>query len=326
MNPYFGKNFFQFIGLFFQRVGDLLIGKLSIADLASDEIQVFVLSLVACASALVGSFLVLKRMTMLANSLSHTILLGIVVAYLILLPFHPEHHAHAHILSIKALLLAALLTGLITTLLTQMLTQLIRLQEDASTGLVFTTLFALGIVLVTVFTRNAHLGTEAIMGNIDALHGNDLKLMFWITLFDLILVVLLFKEFKITTFDGSLASAQGFSPSFFNYLLMTMTSATVIGAFRAVGVLLVLAFLVGPVLSARLLTHRLKWLILVAICIGIFTSLISVALSRHLLSVYHTPLSTAGLATTVIGAVYFGLLLIKAGYKLARKQISEKIV
>lgn len=322
VNPYFGKNFGAFILIFFQRMFELVTGQIGIADLASDEIQVLVLSFVACASALVGTFLVLKKMTMLANSLSHTILLGIVVAYVILLPFIPAQEAHAHALSIKALLIASLTTGLITTLLTQMLTHVLKLQEDASTGLVFTTLFALGIVLVTVYTRNTHLGTEAIMGNVDALHVNDLKLIFWIALFDFAVIGLFFKEFKMTTFDAPLADAQGFSSSLFNYFLMVLTSATVIGAFRAVGVLLVLAFLVGPVLTARLLTHRLKTLILLAIGIGIAASLISVALSRHLLSVYHAPLSTAGLATTVLGAIYFISLAVKGSIKL--KKVGNK--
>lgn len=112
------------------------------------------------------------------------------------------------------------------------------------------------------------------------------------------------------TFDGAFADAQGCSKSSFNYLLMVLTSATVIGAFRAIGVLLVLAFLVGPVLTARLFTHRLKKMILLAIGIGIGASLLSVALARHFLSVHHLPLSTSGLAATMLGAIYFVCLLI----------------
>ncbi len=303
--PYFGKDFIEFLILFLQRMGQFATGKIGFSDLASDEVQVLVLALVAIASALIGTFLVLKKMTMLANSLSHTILLGIVVAYIILIPFMPDSQVHSHSISIQVLLIASLATGLITTLLTQMLTHLLKLQEDASTGLVFTTLFALGIVLVTVFTRNTHLGTEAIMGNVDALHVNDLKLIFWIALFDFAVIVLFFKEFKITTFDGSFADTQGVSSSLFNYLLMVLTSATVIGAFRAVGVLLVLAFLVGPVLTARLFTHSLKKLLLFSMLIGVAASVVSVGLARHLLSVHHLPLSTSGLAATVLGVIYF---------------------
>lgn len=319
MSPYFGKNFIEFVWLFFQRMWELCIGKIGIGDLATDELQIFVLSLVACSSSLVGTFLVLKKMTMLANSLSHTILLGIIVAYLIVMPFIPGREAHAHAISIEILLIASLVTGLITTFLTQMLTNVFKLQEDASTGLVFTTLFALGIVLVTVFTRNTHLGTEAIMGNVDALHFQDLKLIFWIALFNLATVILFFKEFKMITFDGAFANVQGFSRSSFNYLLMVLTSATVIGAFRAVGVLLVLAFLVGPVLIARLFTHRLKKLVLLSMGIGACGSLISVAIARHLLSVHHLSLSTSGLASTVLGAIYFLSLIFKGRFIRIRR-------
>ncbi len=309
LNPYFGKNLFGFLFLFLQRMGELLIGRIGFADLASDEVQVLVLALVAVSSALVGTFLVLKKMTMLANSLSHTILLGIVIAYIILIPFTPESETQFYTISIKVVMIASLITGLITTLLTQMLTHLLKLQEDASTGLVFTTLFAIGIVLVTVFTRNTHLGVEAIMGNVDALHVHDLKLILGIALFDFAVMALFFKEFKMTTFDASFANAQGVSSSFFNYLLMVLTSATVIGAFRAVGVLLVLAFLVGPVLTARLFTHSLKKLLIVSMAIGVGAAVLSVGLARHLLSVYHLPLSTSGLAATVLGGIYFASLL-----------------
>jgi manganese/zinc/iron transport system permease protein len=310
MTPYFAKNFLEFLILFLQRMGQFISGGLPLSSLASDEVQVLVLALVAVASALVGTFLVFKKMTMLANSLSHTILLGIVLAYLLLIPFTLDAEPHAHGISIRVLLIASLVTGLLTTLLTQLLTHCLKLQEDASTGLVFTTLFALGVILVTAFTRNTHLGTEAIMGNVDALHVHDIKLIFWIALLDLSVITLFFKEFKMTTFDSAFANSQRVSSALFSYLLMVLTSATVIGAFRAVGVLLVLAFLVGPVLTARLFTHHLKKVLLLAIAIGLFASVVSVGLARHLLSVYHLPLSTSGLVATILGIIYFfGLAL-----------------
>ena len=76
MNPYFGKNFWQVFVLFFQRMGEFITGQIGLSELASDEVQILVLMLVGFASALIGTFLVLKKMTMLANSLSHTILLA----------------------------------------------------------------------------------------------------------------------------------------------------------------------------------------------------------------------------------------------------------
>lgn len=295
-NPYWGKDFFSFFALFFQR---LFSGELFTGNLASDEIQMFVLMLIAVSASIVGTFLVLKKMTMLANSLSHTLLLGLVVAFIIIQPLNWEEG-----LNFSTLLLASLITGLITTFLTQWLTRFLRVQEDASIGLIFTTLFALSIVLVTVFTKNVHLGIEAVMGNVDALHKEDLKLIFGIALGDLVVVSLFFKEFKIVAFDSGLASSQGISPNFFNALLMILTAATSIGAFRAVGVLLVLTFLVGLPLTARLLTHRLHWLIPLAAGIGIVCSMVAVALSRHFLSAYQIPLSTAGLVTVTIAFAY----------------------
>jgi manganese/zinc/iron transport system permease protein len=319
-NPYWGKKFFPVVLLFIERMFSVCTGKTAVGDLAPDEIQICVLALVAIASATIGTFLVMKKMTMLANSLSHTVLLGIVIAYLFLLPFLPKEEISPHAISVEILLAASLITGLITTALTQFLTSFFRLQEDASTGLVFTMLFALGIVLITALTRNAHIGTEAIMGNVDALHLHDLRLIFWIALTNLVMVSVLYKEWKVTTFDAGFAHSIGFSGPLFNYLLMVLTSVTVIGAFRAVGVLLVLAFLVAPALTARLFTHRLKYVIFFSIGFGVASSVISVALARHFLSAYHLPLSTAGLTVTILGAFYFLGLGLRGGLKIYQRR------
>lgn len=315
MNPYWGKNFWEFFAVLCQRIGGLITGKL---EPVSDEIQLFVLIVLSIASSVVGTFLVLKRMTMLANSLSHTILLGIVIAYLIVRPF-----SGAQGLDLTVLLIAALITGLLTTVLTQFLASTMRLQEDASIGLVFTTLFALGIVLVTVYTRNTHVGVEAIMGNIDALHFDDLKFISIVGLVDVAVIGLLFKEFKLVTFDSGLASSQGISPSFFNYLLMVLTAALSIAAFRVVGVLLFLAFLVGPVLAARLLTHHLKNLILIAVGLGSFASICAVALARHCLSVYGAALSTSGLVVTLIGVVFVVVAIFILSFKPSEAKLTD---
>ena len=307
MNPYSDSNFLTFFTTLLSRLMQFFSGRLALADLASDEVQLIVLSFISLSSAIVGSFLVLRKMTMLANSLSHTILLGIVLAFLLVMPFSNG----SSFLSVQTLLIASLLTALVTALLTQFFTYLLKLQEDASIGLVFTTLFALGVVLVTLFTRNTHLDVEAVMGNADALHPDDIQFVFWIALANLALLLLFYKQMQATAFDASLSRFLGISSSFFSYLLMVQTSATVIGAFRSVGVLLVLAFLVGPALIARLFSIRLRGQLWIASLIGIFSSLFGVALSRHMLSAYEMPLSTAGLVVTVIALFYvFSLLLI----------------
>jgi manganese/zinc/iron transport system permease protein len=216
-NPYHDQNFAGFILQFLQRLTALVTGQLSFQELVSDEIQVFVLVGVAISSALVGTFLVLRRMTMLANSLSHTILMGIVLAY-VMTPSSTEQEG-VTAAPMQAMLVASLITGFLTTFLTEFLTKVGRLQEDASTGLVFTSFFALGVILVTILTRDAHIGTEAVMGNADALHRFDLFWVYVIAGLNACLFMLFFKEFKLTTFDPSLAYALGFSPFAFNYLL-----------------------------------------------------------------------------------------------------------
>jgi manganese/zinc/iron transport system permease protein len=299
MNPYSGNDFFHFFATLFHR----LTGKLPLESLPSDEIQLLVLIGVSLSSALIGVFLILKKMSMLANALSHTVLLGIVITSYFFFSLAFE-------LDLKTLFIASLISAALTAFLTQLMTERMRLQEDASIGLVFTTLFALGVTAVTIFTRNTHLSTEAIMGNADALHIDDIQLTWCVAGVDLLIILLFFKEFALTSFDSALAKALGISASIYHSLLMLLTAATCISAFRAVGVLLVLAFLVGPPLTARLWTNHLKPLLLLSSLFGALSALIGVALSRHFLSCYNMPLSTGGMVVTIIGLLYFTSALI----------------
>ncbi|MCH9625728.1 MAG: hypothetical protein S4CHLAM123_09070 [Chlamydiales bacterium] len=300
-NPYSDQSFFGFFRVFFSRIWAFISGDLPFEALASDEVQILILACVSISGALVGTFLVLRRQTMLANALSHTILLGIVIAFLV-----------CHSLSLPVLMVAALITGVVTTFLTEFLTRVIKLQEDASVGLVFSIFFALGVVLLSLFGRNMHLGTELVMGNIDALQRGDIKVVGAILGINITLFVLLYHGFKITTFDQNLAKAFGFSPLFFNYLLMVQTSATSIGAFRAVGVLMILAFLVLPTLTARRITNRLVPLIWVAVGLGVLASVLGVGLSRHLLTMTGIGFSTSGIVVMVLGFFYVLIVALDA--------------
>lgn len=306
MSPYWGKGFGAFFGVFFRRIGMMVQGQIAWSDLATDEIQILVLFLIACSSALIGTFLVLRRMTMLANSLSHTILLGIVITFLLV----------GGTLNLKTLVIAALVTGFLTTFFTEWLHKGLKLQEDASIGLVFTTFFALGIVGVTLFFRHSHLGVEAIMGNVDALHLHDLKLAFFLFALNSCLTLVFYQRYALLTFDPVLARNFGIPVMLFNHLLMIQAAATAIGAFRAVGVFLFLAFLVVPVLTARFFVCRLKPLLLLSCLIGGSASLLSVAFSRHLLTVYQISLSTAGLTTLFLGGFFLAGIAYRSYVKM----------
>ncbi|MES2273452.1 MAG: metal ABC transporter permease [Chlamydiota bacterium] len=297
MNPYWGVDFFQFFGVLFSRIFHFASG--SLFPLAADEVQIAVLATVAISCGLIGPFLVLKKMTMFANSLSHTILLGITVAYLC-----ASSLWGGGLFDLSTLLIGAFIAAILTALFTEGLIRVFHLQEDASIGLVFTALFALGITLVTLFTRDIHLGTEAVMGNVDLLQLSDLKLPSLLVILNLAAVLLFFRQFQLSSFDRSLAKTLGLSCGFFHFFLLFLAAATCIAAFRSVGVLLVLAFLVGPFLTARLFCHRLPWLLFWSPLIGSAAALVGVALSRHLLSAHSLALSTGGIVVTLIGVFY----------------------
>lgn len=282
MNPYFDQTFG---GFFLTLVKRLFLWPSS--TLQTDELQLLVLFAISLSAALVGTFLVLKRMTMVANSLSHTILLGVVLAYWL-----SQDRLHPNL---AALLGGSVAVGFLTSFSTEFLVKRLKVGEEAATALVFTTLFALGIIFVTILTHSSHIGTEAVMGNIDALHREDLTLAFWILVLNGVLTCLFFKEYKLITFDAPFSRFLGFSPQAFNYLLMAQISLTTVAAFRAVGVLMVLAFMTAPPLMAAQVTSLLWKRLAYASLMGCLCSLLGVALSRHVLTVADYPLSTAGL-------------------------------
>lgn len=301
MNPYYDVTFFGFLYTFVIRAFQWMTFQLNMSDLAPDELQFLVLAAIGVSSSLVGTFLILKKMTMLANSLSHTILLGIVLAFIFGSTAKEFQEGH---LNLTLLIIAALGVGFLTAFVTEFLTKFAKLQEDASTGLVFTTFFAIGIILINVLTRNAHIGAEVVMGNVDALHKDDFWLSIIILALNLSAFIIFYKEWQITTFDPGFAKALGFSPSFFNYFLMALVSLTVVSAFRAVGVLMVLTFITAPPLTAKLFSKRLSTLLISASCMGVLASLLGVALSRHLLTVHGLALSTGGIVVVLLGTVY----------------------
>ncbi|MBI5273281.1 MAG: metal ABC transporter permease [Chlamydiia bacterium] len=297
MSAYWGATFFEFFAVLFSRCMRWVCGAPLRGE--ADELQLGVLLCIAISCGLVGPFLVLKRMTMLANALSHTVLLGVVSAFLL-----TSFLWDSVLFSPTTLLFGAMTSALLTAWITEGLTRVFRLQEDASVNLVFSSLFALGVLLVSLYTRNVHLGVEAVMGSVDMLQGFDLQFSVCLAGLNSIVIALFYRQFQISSFDRSYAAALGIPAGFFHFLLLFLTSLVCVSAFRAVGVLLVLALLVGPYLTARIFIQRLAHLLIVTPLLGMVCALVGVALSRHFLSVYGIPLSTGGLVVCVIGLLY----------------------
>ncbi|HUG16175.1 MAG TPA: metal ABC transporter permease [Thermomicrobiales bacterium] len=224
----------------------------------------------ALACSLVGTFLILRRMAMMADAISHAILPGIVLAYFV-----------ANGPNLIAGVAGATLAGLTTVVLVEFLERTGLVKSDAAIGIVFPALFALGTFFVSRFFSHVHLDVDAVLfGEIafapfDRLivGGRDLGsqpliVLAVLTVMNLLLVTLFYKEFKLATFDPGLAAALGFSPIVIHYALMAAVSMTTVGAFAAVGAILVVALLIVPAATAYLLTDRLDLMILLSAACG----------------------------------------------------------
>lgn len=268
-----------------------------------DFLQLFVFILLGLSSAVVGPLLVLRRKSMLANSISHTVLLGIAMAY----------GAQLWLGFGLSLLMVAILVGgcfvaWLTTFLTHKLHQSLGLQEDASIGLVFSGLFALGIVAVSCVFRHSHVGIEVIMGNADALSTSDLIPCLGAFGLNSLIALLFYRGLMVSTFDPMFSQAIGFSVLLIDYLLMTQTTLTVMVGFRAVGSFLVLAILVGPVLCVRPWVSSLKGLMKGCALVSTLAAVIAVMVSRIVFFYFSLPLSTAGLMVLGLVLIWMGSL------------------
>lgn len=261
----------------------------------ADWLQIAVFILISLSSAIVGPLLVLRRKSMLANSISHTVLLGIAMAYgaQLWLGFGISW-------LMLWILMGSCFVAWLTTYLTHELHHTLGLPEDASIGLVFSCLFAVGIVAVSCVFRHSHVGIEVIMGNADALIMQDLLPCLFALVFNLLIVKFFYRPLVVSAFDPLFSQAIGFSLRGMDYLLMLQTTLTVMVGFRAVGSFLVLAILVGPVLCVRPWVSSLKGLMLGSIAVSSFSSLVSVFFSKFMFSYFSQPLSTAGLMVATL--------------------------
>lgn len=316
MNPYSETTFFTFFVTLFQRLFQWI--TFEPLEIASDEVQLLTLLAVSLSSALVGVWLTLRKMTMLANALSHTVLLGIILAFLTWQALSEKVVEATFAMPLPYLFISAFIMALVTTFLVQVLSKRGRLQEEASIGIVFTTLFALGVLIVNLTARNAHIGIEAVMGNVDMLSKADLNIVFPILLINIIAITLFHRELLISTFDSAYAKALGFKTGWITYGLMTLVSLTIIAAFRAVGVIMVLSLLTIPSVLSRLFTHSVKTMLLISCLIGALTSILGVALSRHFLTEWGLALSTGSLIVTLLALFATLIFLMKSSLKIIR--------
>lgn len=269
--------------------------------MTSPQIEIQLISaIVAIACAIPGVFLILRKMALISDAISHSILPGIVIGFFI-----------TEDLNSPLLILLAAVTGVITVLLVEAIQKTGLVKEDTAIGLVFPALFSIGVIMIAKNANDVHLDVDAVLlGELAFapfdrlfLFGADLGpksiwVMGVILLVTLGLLFLFFKELKISTFDAGLSSALGISPVIMHYGLMSVSSVTVVGAFDAVGAILVVALIIAPAATSYLLTSDLKKMLVLSICFGVFSAIGGYWLANIL------DASISGSMTTVLGVVF----------------------
>lgn len=286
---------------------------------AQFEIQL-IASLVAIACAIPGTFLVLRKMAMISDAISHSILPGLVVGFFI-----------TQDLNSPLLILLAALTGVITVILVERIQKTGLVKEDTAIGLVFPALFSIGVIMIAKNANDVHLDVDAVLlGELAfapfdrlSIGGTDIgPKSLWIIgiilMTTIALLIAFFKELKVSTFDAGLSASLGFSPVIIHYGLMTMASITTVGAFDAVGAILVVALMIAPAAGAYLLTTDLKKMLGLAIFFGVFGAISGYWVAHSL------DASIAGSIATMLGVVFFIVYLFAPSKGLIAVMYREK--
>ncbi|MER2127401.1 metal ABC transporter permease [Solibacillus sp.] len=272
--------------------------------------------LVGITCSIAGVFLVLRKMSMIADAISHTVLFGIVISFLV-----------TQTLTGVSMFIGAALAGLLTAFLVQYLRSN-GIQEDAAIGIIFTTLFAISVLLITIFAGDVHLDVEhVLMGEIAfvpwdklTLFGFEMPKAIWMLGIALILNVLLlivfFKEFKLSTFDPVYAASIGIPIVFMHYLFMMMISLTTVSAFDSVGAILVIAMLIGPAATSYLISRSLKQMFGFAISFGVMAAIGGYYVAKWL------DTSIAGMMAVMVGFLF---IVVFIGQLVNKKRVKNHL-
>jgi len=276
-------------------------------------------ALASASCALLGTYLVLRKMSLIGDAISHSVLAGIAMAYWL-----------SGSRSILPMFIGASSFGVIAALLIESLNKKWRIYEDASIGIVFTALFAFGVLLISNFAGQIDLDQECVLyGEIAytpwdllAFKGVNLGpravwLLGFVLLLDVLMVVLFYKELMLASFDPAMAVSLGISSTAIHYILMTAVSMTTVAAFESVGAILVVAMLIVPGATAYLLTDRLKVMLVLSVAVGVASAVIG----YYLAGLWDS--SIAGAMTITAGGLFALAFLLSPKYGILGKSLHQ---
>lgn len=284
-------------------------------DLSFDIWIVIMGFLVTATCGMVGQYLILRRMALMGDAISHSVLPGLAGAFLIANMLFTRTGGDAHgARNSTVMYLGALVAAVLTTVLIEWLHRRSRIKQDAAMGTVFSSLFALGILLITLFADQVDLDADCVLyGEIGfvafedflRMGGQDIApmpvvRMAAVFLLTGVLILLFYKELLVSSFDPGLATALGINATTIHVLLMCWLSVVVVSAFESVGAILVVAMLILPGATASLLCTRLPWIFFWIVVQAAITAVAGLHLALWL------ECSTAG-AMVVAGCGLFGI-------------------
>lgn len=266
----------------------------------SYELQIIIIAILTSVScSLLGSFLVLRKMAMLSDAISHTSLLGIVIMYFIVKSLNSPF-----------LILGASLMGVITVVLVEYFKNTNLMKEETSIGFVMTFLFSISIFIISKFLKNVHIDNDSIlMGEITFSPLNTITIFnssipksivvsVILIILNLLFVILFFKELKIITFDKNFATSLGIKVKLINYVYIILVSLTAVSSFEIVGSILIISFLIGPPVISYIYSKSLIKMIVLSIIISIISTIIGVKLAINF------NVSIAGMIACIIGIIF----------------------
>lgn len=275
--------------------------------------SLYILIITSLACAVLGVFLVLRRLSMVSDAISHSVLLGIVIGYFV-----------TKDIGSILLIIGASLFGVLTTVCIELLIKSKRVTEDASVGIIFPLFFSIAVILITRYARNVHLDTEVVLiGEIilAPLHRiNFLGLslpkalvqMVFVLLINIVFIAVFFRKLKISSFDPVYAGVAGIAGAGLYYVFMALVSFTAVSAFESVGAILTISFFISPAASAYLISKDLKITVLLAAVYAVVNSCIGYFLAvKFNVSMSGMCALVSGLTFMITIAVYPGGIITK---------------